>query len=173
MIGGGTGQAVPKAAREQRKAEVSHIARDVIECPTTTALNTGVSRTLVRQWADAESDTQIGVADAAGLGPLQRMPLAEYVAGPGYMMAELPACEETARAGIELHVRVLRETTEVVTAHAIAISDGRVDRREGAVLEREIDDAIRALLTLRECARQAQREGVVGAVISIAKGGSR
>lgn len=162
----------PRALREQRKSDVSRIlGRWLLStCATAVAAANGVSRQLLGQWADPERDAAISVADAAGLPADGRMALAEYVAGEGFMVAPLPAAE-SCRAGIELHVRVLTETTQAVTAHAVAIADGRVDRREGAELECEIDEAIRALLTLRECARQAQREGVVGVALHAIAGG--
>lgn len=45
---------------------------------------------------------------------------------------------------------VMRETADVIDAHAAAVEgDGVVDADEAARMEREIDEAIRALFVLR------------------------
>lgn len=163
----------PRAAREQRRHDVARLlARGLLDaCVTTLAAGLGCSRQLVQHWIDPERDASISVADAAALPAPIRAPLAEYVAGPGYMMAELPAADTDGRASLALHVRALRETSEAVTAHAAALADGRIDRSEGRDLERKCDEALRELLSVREAARRAQREGVIGVDLRVVEGG--
>lgn len=164
-----------KAAREDRKAAVSRIV-DRIEGTlgaTVAAGLVGVSRALFRRWSDVEDDAQIGVADAAGLPPEHRAALAEYIAGPGYTMAALPAVEADGRASMALHSRAMKAAFSLIEKHAAAISDGSVDRREGADVERACDELIREALLVREVARRAQREGVIGAELRAVEGGKR
>jgi hypothetical protein len=57
-----------------------------------------------------------------------------------------------------------RESADVVARGLDALADGRMCAREGAELAAECDEAIAALLAIRERARLAQREGVIGLV---------
>lgn len=57
-----------------------------------------------------------------------------------------------------------RESADVVSRGLEALADGRMCSREGAEIETECDQAIAALLAIRERARLAQREGVIGLV---------
>lgn len=54
-----------------------------------------------------------------------------------------------------------REAADVVAQGLEALADGHVTRSEGARLERECDEALAALLAIRELARRAQVEGVI------------
>ena len=77
------------------------------------------------------------------------------------MVAALPVAADNA-ADLDLIMHAQRESGDVIATHLAALRDGHMSRTEGAQLEREADEAIAALLTVRERARQAQRAGVVG-----------
>ncbi len=57
-----------------------------------------------------------------------------------------------------------RESADVVARGLEALADGHMCGREGAELAAECDEAIATLLVIRERARLAQREGVIGLV---------
>jgi hypothetical protein len=163
-VSAGATEQAPRAERESRRADVKRILGRFLvgACQSVIAAGLGVSRQYLGRLADAEVDSHLSVADAAGLPDAARMELAQYIAGPGHMVAEAPAVDSDVRAGMSLHLRALRETTEAVTSHAMAMADGRITRSEGASLEGECDEAIRVLLAVREVARRAQRDGVIG-----------
>ena len=163
MTAAATEQA-PRAERESRRADVKRILGRFLvgACQSVIAAGLGVSRQYLGRLADVEVDSHLSVADAAGLPDAARMELAQFIAGPGHMVAEAPVADTNARAGMSLHMRALRETMEAVTSHGDAIADGNITRAEGATIERECDEAIRVFLAVREVARRAQRDGVIG-----------
>lgn len=103
----------------------------------------------------------------ATIGFLYRLPqamrsaIAEDLAGPGYALVELP---EATKTSDDLHALATaqRESGEAIAHGLDAMADGHLTRAEGVRVEAECDEAIAALLTIRERARLAQREGVIG-----------
>lgn len=160
----------PKAERAEAQAETSVVLDRALTAHGTNvaalALTLGVSATRIGEWRAPEQDRHLSVADASRLPPLVRLVIAEHVAGPGYVVAELPAADAHVSDDLALAARTQRETAEAVAKHLTAIADGRYDRAEGVELEREVNEAIAALLTVRETARRAIREGVVGANVT-------
>lgn len=90
-----------------------------------------------------------------------RIELVREVLGETHDVVELPA-RTRAPSDLALVADAQRETGEAVACALRALGAGHLGRAEGAALERECDEAIAVLLTVRELARTAQREGVVG-----------
>lgn len=161
---------VAKVERERRRAECADVLTRAIADNRTNVTSLahalGVPSTRIDDWRNPDIDRHVSVADAAGMPPYVRVALAEFVAGPGYAVTDLPAVEGDVSDDLRLACSTQRETSEAVSAHLAAISDGHVTREEGVSLERECDDAIRALLCVRELARHAVRHGVVGVKIA-------
>lgn len=89
----------------------------------------------------------------------------------GCDVVELPAKATRGDCDYRFFARSFRTVTEAVSVSLEATSDGHVTRSEGAEIEALCDKAIGILLTIREVAKLAQREGVVG-IRSAAKGGA-
>jgi hypothetical protein len=128
---------------------------------STVAATIGVTRQRIDQWLALDDDAQVSVADAMSLPQPMRMAAAQLIAGDGYMLAALPDIGDSS-SDLDLVMRAQKESGDVIATHLAALRDGRMCRAEGAQLEREADEAIAALLTVRERARQAQREVVLG-----------
>jgi hypothetical protein len=128
---------------------------------STVAATIGVTRQRIDQWLALDDDAQVSVADACSLPQPMRLAAAQLIAGDAYQLAELPAADVDA-SDLELVMRAQRESGDVIATHLAALRDGRMCRAEGAQLERECDEAISALLTVRARAQQAQREVVIG-----------
>lgn len=94
--------------------------------------------------------------------PLEaRIPLAQDLLGPTHGIVELPG-EDSAEHDLGWFARSSREVVDAVSSAIEAAADGKLTRTEGAKLEVLCDRGISILMTIRELARQATREGVVG-----------
>lgn len=157
----------PAQLRADRRVEAAHVLDEALRAEgsqaTAVAALLGVPRQRVDEWRDVHEDRHLTVADAAGMPPAVRRHLAEYVAGPGYQVAELPDEHHDLRFDLSLAARLVRESGETAAVLLEALADGHVCRAEGARLAREADEAIRVLLFVRELGRRAAREGIVGA----------
>lgn len=121
------------------------------------AATIGTSETRFRAWLDPDSERSIALADVLALPPAVRRALTELLAESlGCVLADQPA-EVDAGDAYHQHAWAVRESGELLAAHALAIADGRVDASEGALLEREAEDVIRAASAIRELGRAAQR----------------
>jgi len=153
-----------RVEREEKKAAISEALDLALRSNRLTqaaiAETLGVSETMVAEWCKPEKPRAITVADAARLPEPARMAMAIEVAGPGHAVGKLPAA---ASSGDDLRAiaNVQRECADVVARHLDAMADGRLSRAEGAELEREVDQAIAALLAVKLRAQQAQRELVI------------
>lgn len=153
-----------RVARESRRAAFARtlarffLAHDLTDREAERL--TGVAHQHVAQWRDPDAPRAMSFADALALPPALRRALAELLVGAGYAVVKLPeghteACDLRAISLLQ------REASDVVAKHLGALADGRLDAREGELLERECDELISAVLPIRERAREAQRERVV------------
>ncbi len=154
---------VSRVQRETRRADTSRaLARLLVEhdiSDSEVERLTSVPRQHVAQWRDPDDSRSVSLADAIALPPAMRRALAEWLVGPGHVVAEIP---DAAPAGsIAQALEVQRETTDVVTAHLAAIVDGHLTRAEATVIRREIHEAQRSLSALDHVCVLAEREGIV------------
>jgi hypothetical protein len=156
-------------ARRDRRTEVARelrVAIDENDAPVADlAFGLDLGETHLRRCADTRAIAQatIDLADAGGLPPALRVRLARWLAGPGHQVVEEPPLERCEIDDLELAIDAQRETSEAMTKHLEAVRRGHATRAQGAELEREADEAICALLRIREWARAAKSEGVAGA----------
>lgn len=87
-----------------------------------------------------------------------------------YSVTKAPPKAERGDCDYRFFAKSFRSVTEAVSVALEATSDGHLTRAEGAEIEALCDKAIGLLLTIREVAKMAQREGVVG-LRSSARGG--
>jgi hypothetical protein len=152
-----------QVAKAQRRADVARtlarvlLAHDVTDREVAAA--TGVAHQHVAEWRDPDSPRSMPFADALALPQRTRLALAELVAGPGHVVAEVPEGDPSASIAHALEVQ--RETAEVITAHLAAIADGHVSRDEAVRLRAEIAQAMRVLVSLDRACAIAERDGVV------------
>jgi hypothetical protein len=91
----------------------------------------------------------------------QSVALARWASRQGKAVVDLP--KPSSKGGdMRALATAQRESAEAVATTLEAISDDRIDANEGVRGERECDEAIAALLVIRERFRLAQREGVIG-----------
>ena len=89
-------------------------------------------------------------------------PLLERLASRlGLGLTELPEAAEHVSDARSLAV-ALRECSDVTTAYAHAIADGHLLASEASIVVREVDEAIAALLAIKQRAELARRERVIG-----------
>jgi hypothetical protein len=168
----------PNASPEERRAALRVLVRDVanhaalVECSRDAralwAMALGIARQSLDRMLAADGDKQLSVADLiAGPKPVRRAVVAEII-DDDEMVVSLPDVSDDAD-DLALIMAAQKESAEVISTHLAALRDGRMCRAEGATLEREADEAIAALLVVRERARQAQREVVIGLPLRVAK----
>ena len=123
----------------------------------------GVSAKVVQRWCGLDDRNTSPPYHAILAMPKKvRKPMAEgLLDGTGCAVVELPAAADAA-TDLSCASKVMTEVADVLQAHSEALRDGHICAREGRVIEDECTEAIAALLTVRERARQAQREGVIG-----------
>lgn len=156
----------PGQCREGLRASVKRtIAAAALTCDpawrSIVAATIGLSRQRIDQMIALDDEAQLSVADAMAMPQPIRHALATDLIGDGHMIAALPAAASDS-SDLDLVMRAQKESADVIAAHLAALRDGRMCRAEGVELEREVDEAIAALLSVRERARQAQREVVIG-----------
>ncbi|MEM9073925.1 MAG: phage regulatory CII family protein [Myxococcota bacterium] len=92
---------------------------------------------------------------------MKRIVLTAFAEGMGASIVDLPLAD-----GIDDDVvtaaNAAREATSAAAALIEAAVDGKIDAREGARIVDECDDAIAALMAIRERGRLAVQERVVG-----------
>lgn len=153
------------SALADMRREVARVVRDGRDaCEATheqVAASIACSSARLSQYVDPAADATIDCARAALAPEPLRVAIAQHIAGERFVVVEVGG-GPTVAASLSSHIDAARETAEALQAHLVAISDGRIDRAEGAHLERELDEAISRLVSLRQIARTAQREGVIG-----------
>jgi hypothetical protein len=157
----------PAAAREQRRADVARIiGHGLLDANVThvgAAEAIGMASAHLTECAKPGGAKHLHVADAPALPLPVALDIARYIAGDAYAVIALPTGETTDVASdLLLAAAAQRESSDAISALLMGVADGHLDSREGAKLEREADEAIRALLAVREVARRAQRERVIG-----------
>lgn len=153
----------PKVARVERQLATKRVIDRALvgENITQIALNVGVSDNTIDGWRREEKSLHISVADAAAMPLAIRLELCRFIMGEGYDVTEIPVLGDI-RAELALAIEHQRDASTVTTEHLDAIKDGKIDRAEGARVETACDRLIRSTLAVREVARQARREGVIG-----------
>lgn len=157
----------PSVAREQRRVDVARIlAQGLLDTRTSNvaaADRIGMADTHLAECAKPGGSKHLHAADAAALPLPVALDVARYIAGDAHEVIALPTGDATdAATDLVLAAKTQRETSDVIAALLTGVADGHLDASEGKTLEREADEAIRALLAVRELARRAQRERVVG-----------
>lgn len=125
------------------------------------ALTVGVCRQRVDQYLALDSGVHIPAALVPFLPKPMRRAVTAATLAEDEMISELPGAVEAADDW-RLVAAAQRESGQAITAMLEAIADGRVTATEGATLDRECTEAVAALLGIRERARGAMRERVVG-----------
>jgi len=150
----------PRVRRATRAASLATTLRRALVdhgvSHSAAALALGVPRQRLDEWRDPDVEGQLRAADIAALPPdVARDVLRSIADALGLAVVELPQASRStcARAA----ARLAREAGEVIAEAYEAAADGDVTPSEGARLERECDEAIPALLEVREAAREAQR----------------
>lgn len=162
----------PEQARIERRREASRVFDDAMDEAgagnPAVALMLDRDRRTLQAWRDPSDDKVPSLEAVIGLPSLVRMRITAYLAElDGRALVELPeaadvVCDLRAAAALQ------RESADVIARHLEAVADGHITRREGAELERECDELLAVVLAIRERARQARREGVVGASLRLA-----
>jgi hypothetical protein len=157
----------PRTAREQRIAETAAALRHALDTERASfavvAAWLGLSESELKRCSSPTSGRHLSLADAAGLPPAVLRRVLVWLAEPlGLAVVEVP--ESSGPVDLGTLAAATRETSDVVASALDHHARGHMTRAEGAVLARECDEAISVLLSIREQAMQAQREGVVGLV---------
>lgn len=129
------------------------------------------SRAVIREMEDVEDRGGIPHADVWLVPDVLPHVIDQLADRCGRVVVELPRVD-TNGDDLRLLAEVQRETSEAVTAHLDGIADGVLTRQEVARSMAEVDQAILALVRLRERLRAVQREPVVG-VRGVVAGGRR
>ena len=147
------------------RAESSRILRVALaKCEASraqVAAQLACSDSRLSQFVDEQADPTLDIARAALLLLPARIELAEWIAGPGYLVIAIP--EATDAADLAASAAIMRTASELAARHLEACADGRVTAREGASLAEAGDAVVRLGLGVIELGRRAMREGVVGA----------
>jgi hypothetical protein len=154
----------PKLDRARRKDEVARrlgqalLRHESVKSVVAPAM--GIRRQHLDDLCDPESAKSLSVADLRGLPPAVRLELVRWVADElGAFVAELPLADADPGDDVALVARVQRETSEAVSMHLGAVANGHVDRREAVEVLREVEQAVAALLTVRELMRRVIDDG--------------
>ncbi|MBL9112797.1 MAG: hypothetical protein JNM74_26160 [Myxococcales bacterium] len=124
----------------------------------------GLSETDLRRMMRPSSGRLFAAADLAALPTACAASLAAHLLeGHNLAVVELPKPSRDA-CDLRLVANAQRESAEAVACALEAVGAGHLTRAQAATLERETNEAIAALLAVREVARVAMREGVVGLV---------
>jgi hypothetical protein len=157
----------PEDGIEARKREAARMVRRALDAEdashSVVAVNLGIRDPSKFSKMIAENgERHLPFHQVLGLPPnVLRHILGEVADTLGLAVVELPGEPSTAD-DLRMLARAQRETGDAVASGLDAMADGHITRSEGAKIEAECDEAIAAFLVLRERARQAQREGVVG-----------
>lgn len=91
-----------------------------------------------------------------------RIEVVEDMLGESHAVVELPAPHDRGECDMRFLAGAVRQVSDAVSTTLEHATDGHLSRSEGAEIEQRCDRAIGVLLTIRELARSAQREGVIG-----------
>lgn len=153
------------SARVHRHLEAASIFDRAIEASATSrpviAAELEISATDLGRICDPTKGRAVPLEHVLGLPDDARRALLTTLADrEGLALVEMPKAL-VATDDLRLLCEAQREASDVVTRGIEACADGHMTRTEGAEIERECDEAIAALLAVRERARLAKREGVI------------
>lgn len=167
------------SARQKRRVEACAIVARAIEAAQDSrpvvAARMDIAPTELGRLVDPTSGRMFPLEHALALDVgAYRVLLEQLASRTGLAVVELPSAASTTDDLRALAV-AQRETAEAIAHGLDAMADGHMTRTEGARVEKECDEAIAALLVIRERARLAQREGVIGlrAATGAMSGGAR
>jgi hypothetical protein len=157
--------------RVERRIEAASIFATALDATTTSrpvvAAQFEVSRQDIDKICDPTTGRAVPLDHVLGLKDVDpasyRKALDLMAARDGLVVTDLPSAGEMGD-DFRAIAAAQRESADVVARGLDALADGRMCAREGAELAAECDEAIAALLAIRERARLAQREGVIGLV---------
>jgi hypothetical protein len=153
----------PEGERERRHARACEAVTTSLSGASIAivAAELGISETDLRRMTKPSEGRFFAVADIPALPVVCATRLASWaLEGHGLAVVELPTTSGPA-ADYATIAKAQRETSEVVSCGLDALAVGHIGRIKAAELERECDEAIAALLAVREIARAAKREGVM------------
>lgn len=154
----------PEGEREKRHARACEAVAGSLDGASVAivAAELGISETDLRRMTKPSEGRFFAVCDVPALPKVCAARLASWaLEGHGLAVVELPATGGIA-ADYATIAKAQRETSDVVACGLDALAAGHIGRGKGVDLERECDEAIAALLAVRELARAAKREGVIG-----------
>ena len=135
------------------------------------AAHLGVSERELGRCTSTSSGRHMPLGHVLGLPPAVVVRIAGRMVEPlGKAIVDLPKTSATSDE-LRALATAQRETAEAIAHGLDAMADGHMTRAEGARVEQECDEAIAALLVIRDRARLAQREGVIG--LRAVSGGGR
>lgn len=151
-------------ARAARHAEASRLLRAAREEAGLTvaqvSAEAGTSPTVWRELEDPDHAKRAPLGDAMAPS-IARHVVAALAARVGMVAVTLPAAR-VVHDDLAAIARVQRETSEAVSAHLDAISDGVIDRVENARVRAKIHAAIVELVTLSETLAATAHEPCTG-----------
>lgn len=124
-----------------------------------------VSRQTFEQHLEATSKKRVRATWLYVLPIKARIRVLSDMLGAAHAIVELPVAAE--RTDVRFFTTAVREVTAAVLKALEAADDDRFDRAEGTDIEALCDRAISILLTIRELARQAKREGIIGLGVAL------
>jgi hypothetical protein len=152
-----------KAAREREASQLLRRAMDAcgLSCDSLAFWLLTTKSRVERAQSTTYPDT-LPLRDVLGLPPIALRVVVDALATQlGLTVVELPTLSEM-REFLSLATSAHRESAEAVAETLDAVADGHVTRAEGARIEERCDRAIAFFMRIREEARRAQREGVIG-----------
>lgn len=150
---------------DELRTEAAHITRAAFDSLPETqaqlAARLDTARSRVSALSDSRSEHRLRIHEAAALPPVAAVAIAEFVVGPAYLVVEAPSAVADLGDDMQHAIEAHREASEAVHEALSACADGHITAEEGARIEREGLEAVRALMRLVELGRRAQRERVV------------
>jgi hypothetical protein len=153
----------PVDGRAQRKVDAAtawaEAVRVVGASDAALGAELGVSPTVLRRYGRGEAMPPL--ADVRGLPLAGRLSIARSLVGEDdFAVVRLPKAA-VRRDALLLAATAQGETGKALSLHLEVTSHGFLTRCQAAELERRVDAAIAPLLSIRELARTAKREGVL------------
>lgn len=159
----------PSRRLERARTDAARIAREATSEDVTggetlaeLAADLGVAQSRLSAYRDPEHSACIKLHELLLLPDASRVHVAAALLPPSHLVVDAPRGESAVddmRAAMQLHERSARALSELLEG----IADGHLTRAEGARIEGSVDALMQVLGGIRERARLAQREGVIGA----------
>lgn len=150
----------PKQRRATRQAEAARALDASLQRHSLSraqlAAKVGVPEQHAHEWATAEADRNMQLADAAGAPDLVRVDLAEHILGPTYVAALLPSVDKPVD-DVRAAARIAHGGGAVLGDYLEAIADGTIDRPEATALRARLRAHIRDCVSLELSLEQAEK----------------